>query len=50
MQASDGDILEVSGRKRRQTACRLTFDGLLGDKLSQSSQKLRKLDFKEHVN
>ena len=37
--------MEDAGRKRHQTACRLTYEGLLGDKVSQLSQKLRKIDF-----
>ena len=47
MQASEGDILEVSGRKRRQPACQLTYDGLLGHEINQIGEKLNKLDFKE---
>ena len=47
MQASEGDILEVSGRKRRQNACRLSYNGLLGDEAALVNQKLRKLDFNE---
>ena len=49
LQASEGDILEVSGRKRRQTACQLTYDGLLGHELNQVGEKLNKLDFNDDV-
>ena len=45
MQASEGNIIEVSGQKRRNLRGKLTFDGLMDDELSNLGAEIKQLQF-----